>query len=259
MTNAKKIQTIDDNDMLMSNDQEYREWLVDLKTRYQHGRIKASIKINYEVIFYYWSVGRDIVIKKAESKWGSSFYDNLSRDLRRELPDVQGLSKTNLKYMKYFYDLFPDVFTDKSIRPQLVDELEQMPWGHIRYIIDKCRGDQQKAIFFIDKTVENNWSRAILLNFLNTDLYERQGTAITNFTNKLALPQGELAQQLTKDPYSFDFLTMRENYQEKELKDALIANIEKFLLELGKGFAYMGREYRLQIGETEKFIDMLFL
>jgi len=123
MTSTKKIQTIDDNNKLMSNGQEYRAWLIDLKTRYQHIRIKASIKINYEVIFYYWSVGRDIVIKKAESKWGSGFYDNLSRDLRRELPDVQGLSKTNLKYMKYFYDLFPDVFTDKSIRPQLVDEL----------------------------------------------------------------------------------------------------------------------------------------
>ncbi|MBQ6436198.1 DUF1016 family protein [bacterium] len=242
----------------MTNDQEYREWLVDLKTRYQQSRIKASIKINYEVIFYYWSVGRDIVIKKAESKWGSGFYDNLSRDLRRELPGVQGLSHTNLRYMRNFYVLFPDAFGENLISPQLVEKLQQTPWGHIRYIMDKCRDDQDKAIFFINKTVENNWSRAVLLNFLDTDLYERQGKAITNFDKSLTLPQGDLAQQLTKDPYSFDFLTMRDNYQEKELKDALIANIEKFLLELGKGFAYMGREYRLQIGETEKFIDMLF-
>ena len=113
-------------------------------------------------------------------------------------------------------------------------------------------------MFYVEKTIENNWSRAVLLNFLDTDLYERQGKAITNFSETLPAIQGELAQQLTKDPYSFDFLTLTEKYEEKELKNALIQNIERFLLELGKGFAYMGREYRIQIGSEEKFIDMLF-
>lgn len=139
-----------------------------------------------------------------------------------------------------------------------MDDLVCLPWGHIRYIIDNCKNDLDKALFFVGKTLENNWSRAVLLNFLGTDLYERQGKAITNYPQTLPEPQGELAQQITKDPYSFDFLTLSERYVEKELKDALVANIERFLLELGQGFAYMGREYRVKIGNTEKFMDMLF-
>ncbi len=200
-------------------------------------------------------LGKDIVTKQYENKWGSGFFTNLSRDLKIEIPDAKGLSVTNLKYMKYYYELFSK---EIEIRPQLVDELSMIPWGHIRFIIDSCKSDSKKALFYVEKTIENNWSRAVLLNFLDTDLYERQGKAITNFSETLPTIQGELAQQLTKDPYSFDFLTLTEKYEEKELKNALIQNIERFLLELGKGFAYMGREYRIQIGSEEKFIDMLF-
>lgn len=134
----------------------------------------------------------------------------------------------------------------------------RIPWGHHKYIIDKCGNNSKKALFYIDKVLENNWSRAVLLNWLSTDLYERQGNAITNFSSQLPLPQGDLAQEITKDSYNFDFLTMAEGYNEKELKDALEENIVKFLLELGSGFAFVGREYRLLIGETEKFIDLLF-
>ena len=157
--------------------------------------------------------------------------------------------------MRYFYELFKDEIQN---HPQVVDELICLPWGHIRYIIDNCKNDSHKALFFVSKTIENNWSRAVLLNFLGTDLYDRQGKAVTNYSRTLPNPQGELAQQITKDPYNFDFLTLSEKYIEKELKDALVTNIERFLLELGQGFAYMSREYRVKIGNTEKFMDMLF-
>ena len=133
-----------------------------------------------------------------------------------------------------------------------------IPWGHHRYIIDKCLSRPEKAMFFVRKTIENGWSRNMLLNFLDTDLYERQGKAVTNFKLALPAPQSDLAQEMTKDPYNFDFLAISEDYREKELKDALEDNIRKFLLELGTGFAYVGREYRIVIGQTEKFIDMLF-
>lgn len=164
--------------------------------------------------------------------------------------------------MQYFYELYPTV----PNRPQLGDDLKgtlkteifTIPWGHHKLIIDKCKDNTDKAIFFVNQVIQNSWSRTVLLNFLDTDLYERQGKAITNF--KLTLPnvQSDLAQEITKDPYKFDFITMTQIYNEKELKDALMDNIQKFLLELGNGFAFMGREYRIEIGETENFIDMLF-
>lgn len=130
--------------------------------------------------------------------------------------------------------------------------------GHHKYIIDKCGDNPEKALFYVNKILENNWSRAVLLNWLSTDLYERQGKAITNFSNQLTVPQEDLTQEMTKDPYNFDFLTLTEGYNEKKSKDALEENIVKFLLELGSGFAFVGREYRLVIGETEKFLDLLF-
>ena len=240
-------------------DNEYTSWLQELKERYLSQQLKAhSAVLNYCLEFY-WSVGKDIVSKQSENKYGSGFYKRLSNDLKNELPGVKGLSPTNLKYMKYFYELYKDI----ENRQQAVDEfsmkeLFSIPWGHHVTIIDKCKSNEKKAIFFVNKTRENNWSRPVLLNFLDTDLYERQGKAITNFSNTLPVLQGELAQQITKDPYTFDFLSIREKYEEEELKDALIANIEKFLLELGRGFAYMGREFRLEVGSEEKFMDMLF-
>lgn len=148
--------------------------------------------------------------------------------------------------------------------PQVVADLKEqnniflIPWGHHRCIIDKCRNDREKALFYVNKVIENNWSRAVLLNFLDTDLYDRQGKAITNFQTTLPAVQSDLAQAITKDPYNFDFLTLTEKYNEKELKDALMDNITRFLLELGSGFSFVGREYRLEIGETENFVDMLF-
>ena len=236
-------------------DKDYSAWVQELKERYLTQRLKAHSAVMNYCLEFYWSVGKDIVSKQSENKYGSGFYKRLSLDLKNELPGVKGLSPTNLKYMKYYYELFMEEVLN---RPQLVDDLKRIPWGHLRFIIDFCKGDAKKAMFFIFKTIENNWSRPVLLNFLATDLYERQGKSITNFTNTLPAPQGELAQQITKDPYTFDFLKLREKYDEDDLKEALITNIENFLLELGRGFAYMGREVRLEIGKEEKFMDMLF-
>ena len=147
---------------------------------------------------------------------------------------------------------------EESIENTLMLSLFNIPWGHIRLIIDKYYDDLDKAVFYTLKTKESNWSRAVLMNFIDTDLYEREGKAITNFEYQLPANNSDLAQEMTRDPYNFDFLTIRENYDEKELKDALMDNIQKFLLELGSGFAFVGREYRLEVGKTEQFLDMLF-
>lgn len=201
---------------------------------------------------------------------GSKFVDDLSADLRKELPDAKGFSRTNIFYMIKFYRLYTNEtilqvegqLENTEIVPQVGGQIEDdifaIPWGHHKLIMDKCKDDRGKAIFFVRKTIENNWSRAVLLNFLDTSLYERRGKAISNFGRTLPVPQSNLAQEMTKDPYNFDFLTMTEGFYEKELKDALMNNISQFLLELGTGFAFVGREYRLEVGNTEQFIDMLF-
>jgi len=235
-------------------DKDYQDWLVELKTRYKQSQIKAAIKVNSELIRFYWSLGRDIVKMKSETRWGSKFYDSLSKDLKTSFPDSSGFSKTNLIFMKQFYELFPE----NEIGQQLVNQIMLVPWGHIVVLVNRVKKDRKKAIFYIQKTIEYNWSRSMLSNYLDADLYERSGKAVTNFETQLPSVDTELSNELIKDPYSFNFLAMEEDYTEKELKDALIKNIEQFLLELGTGFAYMGREYRLVVGETEQFIDMLF-
>lgn len=249
---------------LIKIDKDYAKWIEGLSSRFRNMQIKAATKVNQEMLMFYWSLGKDIVEMNAEGTWGSGLLKNLSLDLKERLPDSKGFSETNLDYMRRFYLLYsksPQVVEQDNageISPQLVGKLCSIPWGHHRYIMDKCKNDVEKALFYVEKTIENNWSRAVLLNWLSTDLYERQGKAITNFNTRLPEPQGDLAQEITKDPYNFDFLSMREGYNEKELKDALENNIVKFLLELGTGFAFVGREYRLMIGNTEKFIDLLF-
>lgn len=171
------------------------------------------------------------------------------------MPGIKGLSESNIRYAKRFFQLYSNTFQNL---PQLVEDLYSIPWGHHRYIIDKFSEHPEKVLFYVHQTIENGWSRAMLLNFMDTDLYERQGKAITNFQHTLSTSTSDLAQELTKDPYSFEFLSVRRGYNERQLKDALLHNITQFLVELGTGFAYVGREYRLQIGQTEKFIDLLF-
>lgn len=250
---------------LIKIDKDYAKWIQGLSVRFRNMQIKAATKVNQEMLMFYWSLGKDIVEMKAENKWGTGFLKNLSQDLKDALPGQNSFSLTNLGYMRRFYLLYSPIHPQvggenelEEISPQVEGKLFRIPWGHHKYIIDKCGSDSEKATFYVDKVLENNWSRAVLLNWLDTDLYKRQGKAITNFSSQLPLAQGDLAQEITRDPYNFDFLTMTEGYNEKELKDALENNIVKFLLELGSGFAFVGREYRLQIGDTEKFIDLLF-
>ena len=245
---------------LIKTDKDYASWIEELSRRYRKSQIKAATHVNSEMLQFYWSLGRDIVTLHAESRWGDKILKSLSDDLRKALPGIKGLSETSVGYAKRFYMLYNEYFI---IHPQLVGEFQdnviwRIPWGHHRFIIDRFFNEPEKAMFFVQKTLENGWSRNVLLNFMDTNLYERQGKAISNFKASLPSPQSDLAQEMTKDPYQFDFLAMTEGYREKELKDALEANIRDFLLELGTGFAYLGREYRIVIGQTEKFIDMLF-
>ena len=255
----------------LSQDKEYRSWVKELKQRYLSARLKASIDANRTLLEYYWSLGRDITNKQYANTYGSGFYETLSRDLRSEMPGEKGFSVTNLKYMYYFYQLYSQLIEnrpqgaddfDSPNRRQSADDLLReifsIPWGHQCRIVSKCKKNPDKALFFVRKVIENSWGRDVLLNFLGTDLYERQAKALTNFSKTLPAPQSDLAQQTTKDPYVFNFLTMTEDYNERELEDALVANVTKFLVELGTGFAYMGRQYRLQVGEKEIFIDLLF-
>ena len=248
-------------------DNDYKQWVKTLVVRYRQSQIKAAVKVNTEQLLFNLSLGKDIVERQEENKYGSKFYASLSRDLKEEIPDVEGLSESNIRYCKRFYQLYcqaienlPQLVEELKNEnlPQVVEELCSIPWGHHRLIIDRCSNDPQKALFFVNQTIENGWSRAMLLNWIDTGLYERQGKAITNFSASLPAPDSDLAQEVTKDPYNFAFAGVRGKYNEKKLKEALLTNITNFLVELGSGFSYVGREYRLQLGEKEKFIDLLF-
>ncbi|WP_378960790.1 YhcG family protein [Mediterraneibacter gnavus] len=251
-----------DMDKLVEVDAQYREWISEVSKRFHQSQIKAAVKVNDEMLRFYWQLGKELHDRKDKFSYGQSFYKTISRDLRRELPDVKSFSETNLRYMQKFAELYSEVSNlpqvGEDFRSEEIEPLFAIPWGHHKIIIDKCNGNPKKALFFVNQVIQNNWSRAVLLNFLDTDLYERQGKAITNFNLTLPAMQSDLAQEITKDPYKFDFITLTQSYNEKELKDALMDNIQKFLLELGNGFAFVGREYRIEIGSTENFIDMLF-
>ena len=260
-------------------DKDYLQWIKELSSRYRRSQIKASVKVNQEMLQFYWELGKDIVEKKAESRWGSGFMKNLSRDLKEVNPDATCFSETNLLYMKNFYLLYqpyleitPQVGEQitqqvveqkgNAITPQLGEQIRKdiysIGWGHHKVLIDKCSKYPEKALFFVHQTVENGWSRDMLLNFMSTDLYERQGKALTNFNRTLPEETSDLARELTKDPYDFAFTGITGKYNEALLKEKLLGNITQFLVELGTGFGYLGKEYRLQVGEREQFIDLLF-
>ena len=248
-------------------DTDYIQWIRDLSSRYRRSQIKASVKVNQEMLQFYWELGKDIVEKKAESRWGSGFMKNLSRDLKEVNPGATCFSETNLLYMKNFYLLYQPYITitpqlGEQITQQVVEQIQSdifsIPWGHHVRIIDKFKEQPEKALFFVRQTVENGWSRDMLLNFMGTDLYERQGKALTNFQRTLPGETSDLARELTKDPYDFAFTGITGAYNERLLKDKLLGNITQFLVELGTGFGYLGKEYRLQVGEREQFVDLLF-
>ena len=240
-------------------DKDYIRWVEDLSVRYRQSQIKAAVRVNRELLKYYWELGRDIEEMRVEERWGEKVIKNLSVDLQRKNLNATGLSRTNIYYAKKFYLLYSQYL---KVVPQPVGQLEEMlfsiPWGHHRYLMDRYSKEPAKALFYVRKTMGEGWSRDTLLNFMDNGLYEREGKALTNFTRTLPETTSDLAQELTKDPYNFAFTGITQPYNEHILKDALLANISQFLLELGTGFAYIGKEYRLQIGQKEKFIDLLF-
>jgi len=248
-------------------DSDYIQWIKELSSRYRRSQIKAAVKVNQEMLQFYWELGRDIVERDAENHYGSKFYTSLSRDLRAEIQNASGLSERNLRYTKKFYLFYENIMetlqqvvadSKENILQQLAAKLFSLPWGHHLLLMDKFANQPEKAWFYICQSVNEGWSRNILLNYLDTDLYERQGKALTNFGQTLPDETSDLAQEITKDPYDFAFTGITGHYNEQLLKDKLLGNITQFLIELGTGFAYVGKEYRIQVGEREQFIDLLF-
>lgn len=251
---------------------EYLQWLKSLKARYRSAQAKASVKVNDEMLRFYWSLGRDIVAMKVEEQWGKGIIKRLSLDLKAEFDRQQGFSVWNIYFMKRWYLFYSN---DKSLFDQagqisspifdqagqiieMPDKFALVPWRHHVEIIKKCKSVKE-ALFYIDKTIENGWSRRMLEDQIDTNLYVRQGAALTNFSTKLPSVQGDLAKEVLKDPYELDFLKLKEGYEEKDLEDALANNITRFLLELGKGFAYVGRQMELRMpGGQSFFPDMIF-
>lgn len=273
------------------NIDEYNTWIGGIVRRFGQSRIKAATAVNVEMLKFYWSLGADIVRLERGQPWGSKFMNRISADLRAWMPEAKCFSVRNLQYMRLFVELYgtreiaqqpvaqlagtgstQQVATQTGIVSQHLARLGQfaqkfpnvsrilfaVPWGHHVHIMDKFRDNQGVALFYVRKTIENGWSRAMLDNNIASNLHLRQGTAETNFDIALIAPDSDLAKEMLKDPYDFSFLAMDEKYREEELKTELIKNIEQFLQELGRGFSYLGREYKLQVGETQRAVDMLF-
>jgi len=244
--------------MAMSSDLlqniEYKSWLAELKQKFLQTQLKAAVKVNVALLEFYWDLGADIVVKQKNSSWGDGFLNELSHDLMTEFPDVKGFSGRNLAFIRQWYLFWNQ---QPSIVKQLVSQLTQIPWGHNLKIIAKCN-NVQEASYYVQNTIKHGWSRSILTHQIESGLWQREGQAINNFTGTLPAAQSDLARQTLKDPYIFDFLTLSKEHSEKELEQGLIEHITHFLLELGAGFAYVGKQFLVQVGEREFFIDLLF-
>ncbi|MBM9520604.1 DUF1016 family protein [Desulforhopalus vacuolatus] len=238
----------------LTQDSDYLEWLKELKKKVRQSQLKAAVAVNTTLLEFYWDLGADIVEKQKNSSWGSGFLKWLSHDLMSEFPDMKGFSKRNLEQIRRWYLFYSEA---GPIAKQPATQLFSIPWWHNVVIVSKCK-TTPKAFFYIQKTIENNWSRSVLTHQIESGLYEREGKAMTNFRTTLPAPQSDLAQQILKDPYNFDFLTLTEDYNERELEQNLIQHITKFLLELGAGFAYIGKQVPIQVGERDFFLDLLF-
>lgn len=228
----------------------YPAFLSGLKVRIREARVRAALSVNRELILLYWEIGRDILQRQQEEGWGAKVIERLSTDLRKEFPDVKGFSPRNLKYMRSFAEAWPD--------PVFVQQVAaQIPWFHNCVILDKLSNREFRE-WYIHKTIENGWSRNVLVHQIESGLIEREGRAVTNFSSALPAPQSDLARAMLKDPYIFDFLGIGEDAAERELERALLDHIREFLLELGVGFAFVGSQYRLDVGGKDFSIDLLF-
>lgn len=280
---------------IMTADEGYVQWMADIKQRFRQSQLKAAVRVNTTMLEFYWSVGRDLVALRAEERWGSGVVKQFALDMRQAFPNETGFSYSNVKYMKqlylYYYERVikcQQAANEKS--HQLGGQLEvveksqqiagqidilkkgqqpagqlempeifgRIPWFHHVQIISKCK-TLDDALFYIDRVVAEGWSRSKLENQIAANLYGSQGAAVNNFASTLPSTQSQLAKELLKDPYHFDFLSMEEEYVEKDLEDALVSKVTQFLLELGKGFSYVGRQMELQMpGGQTFFPDLLF-
>ncbi len=229
---------------------EYSEFISGLKADVRRSRVKAALAVNRELVLLYWRIGSGILAKQKELGWGAKVVEQISLDLRLEFPEMKGFSPRNLKYMRSFAENYPESeFVQQAAA--------QIPWFHNCVILDKVK-DQQEREFYISKTIENGWSRNVLEMQIESGLYLRQGKAITNFELTLPKPQSDLAQQLLKSPYNFDFLGLTDEAHERDIEAAMMRHTRDYLLELGVGFAFVGSQYRLDVGGEEFFIDQLF-
>ncbi len=238
---AKKAESLDQEN--------YTQLLEQLKKDIKQTQLKAALAVTKELILLYWRIGKVISEKIRLEGWGAKTIDHLAHDLGNAFPGVSGFSVRNLKYMRKFADIYST--------QNCAAAAAQIPWGHLMVILDKAKNAEQ-GLWYVHKTMENGWSRSVLSMWIESDLYTRQGKAITNFKDRLPKLQSDLAQQALKDPYNFSFLTIEEDAREKAIEDSLMNHIQRFLIELGRGFAFVGRQYHLEIGGKDYYIDLLF-
>jgi predicted nuclease of restriction endonuclease-like (RecB) superfamily len=228
----------------------YPELLAELSTRIRSAQLRASFAVSRELVLLYWSIGREILIRQETEGWGARVIDRLGLDLHKEFPGVEGYSSRNLKYMRSLAEAWPDF----EIVPQLVALL---PWGHLRVLLDQLK-DREEREWHLRAAVGYGWSRNILVLQIKSGLRQREGKAITNFQRTLPPPDSDLAEQVLKDPYNFDFLTVSREAQEREIERGLLIHLRDLLLELGRGFAFIGSQVPLEVGGEMFYIDLLF-
>ncbi|MCK9474421.1 MAG: PDDEXK nuclease domain-containing protein [Candidatus Muirbacterium halophilum] len=236
------------SDYMLSS--EYIDFIKNIKKEIIHSRQKAVRKVNSELIMLYYYIGKNIVLKQENYKWGDDLIGQIEKDLKAEFPDLSGFSRRNLNYMRMFYLFIPN----QKFVQQVV---AQIPWGHIIVILTKLK-KLEEAVFYINETIENSWSRVILEHQIELDLYSRNGKLVSNFDKTISNDNLELVENSFKENYVFDFLNLTKKAKEKDLENALIENITHLLIELGKGFAFVGRQKKIIVGEQEFFIDLLF-
>ena len=232
---------------------DYEDWLNTIKQRVQSARLRVALAANRELIQFYWDLGAQIAEKQAQSQWGDKLIPQLSADLKKAFPDLKGLSASSLKYCLRFYQFYATA----AATPFGQQAVDQVPWGHNILILTKC-SSVAEAGFYIAQTLEQGWSRDVLALQLKSRLHERAGKAVTNFSRTLPAPQSDLAQQTLKAPYTFDFMALTAPYNERDVERQLTQHITHFLLELGKGFAFIGRQYPLEVAGKNYYIDLLF-
>ena len=230
---------------------EYSVWINELKSKIHAARTKVALTINSQLLELYWEIGKDITERQNQSSWGSKLIEQVADELKKEFPELKGFSRRNIYAMRQWYNFYSKKY------PFVPQSVAQIPWGHNRLIISKVKNIEE-AEFYCNETIKNNWDRDTLEIQLSNKLFLKKGKATTNFPETLPENQAKLASQTLKDPYIFDFLDLHDDALEKVIEDELIKNITKFLLELGKGFAFVGRQFKIEISETDYFIDLIF-